>query len=87
MNEDSRNDTMESEHLDSDYTKCPVFPSEVYGSRPRVDSANKEGIYTRKSTVAPKKPEKVHFREDNKMLDLLYKEEYKTILKSQRCIL
>lgn len=41
------NETIESEHLYSDYAKGPVFPSEVYGSRPRVET-DKEGIYTRK---------------------------------------
>ncbi|CAF0807171.1 unnamed protein product [Brachionus calyciflorus] len=41
------NETIESEHLFSDYAKGPVFPSEVYGSRPGID-VGKEGIYTRK---------------------------------------
>lgn len=63
---DSHNDTIESTHLNSDYTKCPVFPSEAYGSRPGVNISLKEGIYNRKTSD---KYFKSLDPEDSKILD------------------
>ena len=39
-------DTVESTHLDSDYAKSPIFPSDAYGSRPSVHIPT--GIYSNK---------------------------------------
>lgn len=39
-------DTIESTHLDSDYAKSPIFPSDAYGSRPNI-STHSRGIYTK----------------------------------------
>lgn len=44
--ENEEEDTIESTHLDSDYAKSPVFPSDVYGTRPSVN--NPAGIYSNK---------------------------------------
>lgn len=42
----SDQETIESTHLDSDYAKSPIFPSDVYGSRPSVNIP--VGIYSNK---------------------------------------
>ena len=42
---ESITDTMESTHLDSDYAKSPVFPPDVYGSRPNTLSSPSRGNY------------------------------------------
>lgn len=44
---DPLNDTIESSHLDSDHARGPVFPSEVYGTRPNANSDR--GIYSNKN--------------------------------------
>jgi hypothetical protein len=44
--DNSITDTMESTHMDSDYAKGPIFPSDVYGSR--HSPSRSTGIYHRK---------------------------------------
>lgn len=44
-------DTIESTHLDSDYAKSPIFPSDVYGSRPSVTNNQPTGIYSNKVNI------------------------------------
>ncbi|RNA07387.1 hypothetical protein BpHYR1_046085, partial [Brachionus plicatilis] len=85
------NETIESEHLYSDYAKGPVFPSEVYGSRPGVE-IGKEGIYTRKkkdvkiNVPEPIKDESLdenQLKQMDKKLKKLIKKNLKEDLKSQ----
>lgn len=42
-------DTVESTHLDSDYAKSPIFPSDAYGTRPSVNIP--VGIYSNKVCI------------------------------------
>jgi hypothetical protein len=47
--DNSITDTIESTHMDSDYAKGPVFPSDAYGSRPSSKPSRSTGIYHRRS--------------------------------------
>lgn len=84
------NETIESEHLYSDYAKGPVFPLEAYGTRPGIESG-REGIYTRrKKDVKINVPESIkdesldsnQLKDMDKKLKKLIKKNLKEDLKS-----
>lgn len=84
------NETIESEHLYSDYAKGPVFPLEAYGTRPGIESG-REGIYTRqKKDVKINIPEPIkdesldsnQLKNMDKKLKKLIKKNFKEDLKS-----